>query len=140
MSTETLAGKETCPPQRYEGQAPQPDATATQVTPMQAAAEIIRQSDARAADGLLDLTPLQALRLEVGRRRKHRRFVELDGVEATDGEFLAWVLELLGGLSIDSRLRFRLVLLAALDDCRRFSIGMQAVPGPDSDNQMEAAL
>ena len=140
MSAKTLAGREPCPPWRYEGQPPRPDATATQITPTEAAAEIIRQSDARAADGLLDVTPLRALRLEVGRRRKHRRFVELDGLEATDGEFLAWVLELLGGLSIDSRLRFRLVLLAALDDCRRFSVGVQAVQGPGSHNEMEAAL
>lgn len=74
----------------------------------------------RAAD-LLDLTPLKALDISATEKRHGRQgrkqscLPRVDGIEATDREFLDYLAGRLGASVITSRLRFRLLVLRAAD-------------------------
>jgi hypothetical protein len=78
-----------------------------------ATAEVVESLTVCAADGLLDITDLQAV--QVGSQYARGKLVaRLDAVEATDAQFLAWALERLRRARSEERLRARKVIVGAL--------------------------
>ena len=87
------------------------------------AREALRRCDRRGADGLLATEALRALSISVrrspqrGRHTDHtKRAVTVNGIEATDEEFIRWVAEQCAAGNNERRLPFRMLLLAALDE------------------------
>lgn len=74
----------------------------------------------RAAD-LMDLTPLKRLDIASTEKRHGRAgrkqscLPRVDGIEATDREFVDYIAGRLGASIIDRRLRFRLLVLRAAE-------------------------
>jgi hypothetical protein len=90
---------------------------------MTAADRALRATQKLSTDGLLEVDALESLAFTVERtvgtgkaRKSHSERV--DGVTATDREFLGWVVAQLDGLDVGNRLQFRLALFSLLKDLK----------------------
>ena len=85
--------------------------------------QCVDDSRRRADDGLLDVDRLLGLQIRVERKigkGKHPKteMVSVDALEATDEEFLAYMLDRLDASRAEHRLGFRLLFLAILERTR----------------------
>lgn len=74
---------------------------------------------------MLDVSALEQVSVTVtrtvGSGAKKRTVADhvVDGVEASDAEFIEWAARRLGGFTIENRLAFRLLILKAMERARR---------------------